>query len=774
MFGKIKKSISARLSTYVIFITAMIFIIAVVVISSLSRRIIKQEAIRNAESLLNYTNLRIENILRSYALIIDNMAWNIKENLNDPDQMYEITRKVLANNEMIVGSSIAFVPNYYKDKGYFFAPFSYRDVGQIISIQLGTPDYNYFLLDWYLIPSLLNKSMWSEPYYDEGGADVAMTTYSKPIYDRDGNLCAIFTADLSLEWLTNLIGKIKPYKNSYTFALGRGAKYIVHPDREKVNNETIFTVAISTDNTVIKQIGEKMIGGKEGMMTMMLDGVMTFVFYAPVEVTGWSIAIVCPVKDVFASLSKTTFWLIIIMIIGLILIFNICLLVIGRVTRPLKLFAISARKIATGDFKTELPLIETQDEMSEMRNSFEFMKESLTDYIERLTNTTSAKERIESELRIASEIQMGMLPKIFPPFPDRDDIDLFATLKPAKEVGGDLYDFFIDNEKLYFVIGDVSGKGVPASLLMAVTRSLFRSVAVHMKTADKIANSINKAIAETNESNMFVTLFIGILDLKEGVLDYCNAGNNPPLFSNGKGPFEFMTMIPNMPAGLFECFEYKGQQMKVEKGTTLFMYTDGLTEAENKAKELYSDDRLVKVVNEENFLAVYQLIDAVVEDVRKFVNGSEQSDDLTVLTIRYSDVMEKSIKIENKIEEISRVSEFTENVCSELRLDSELTMKIVLALEEAVSNVILYAYPKEENATVDITFRIVNGNLIISITDQGKEFDPTKGGEVDISLTADERPIGGLGIFLIKQIMNEVEYKRIDGSNILTMKKVIK
>jgi phosphoserine phosphatase RsbU/P len=774
MFGKIKKSISARLSTYVIFITAIIFIIAVVIVYSLSRRIIKQEAIRNAESLLDYTNLSIDNVLRSVALVVDNLTWNVNENINDPEQMYEITRKVLSNNEMIVGCAIAFAPDYYKSQGYYFAPYSYRDEGQIISMQLGRPDYNYFMMDWYLIPSLLNKPMWSEPYFDEGGAEVAMTTYSKPIYDRDGKFCAIFTSDISLKWLTDIMSRIKPYEHSYTFALGRGAKYIVHPDQSKVYNETIFTVAMVSDNKAIKRIGDDMIAGKNGMETVILDGVLNFVFYAPVKTTGWSVAIVCPVKDVFASLSITTYWLIAIMVVGLVLLFLVCFFVIGRVTRPLKLFANSARQIATGDFKAQLPMIKTKDEMAEMCSSFEFMKESLADYMEKLKSTTSVKERIESELRIASEIQMGMIPKIFPPFPDRDDIDLFATLKPAKEVGGDLYDFFIDNEKLYFVIGDVSGKGVPASLLMAVTRSLFRSVAVHMKTAEKIANSINKAIAETNESNMFVTLFIGILDLNGGMLDYCNAGHNPPLLSNGKNPFEFIKMIPNMPAGLFESFEYKGQQMIIEKGTTLFMYTDGLTEAENAAKELYGDDRLQRIVNEGNYLVAYQLTDAVVEDVRQFVNGSEQSDDLTVLTIKYSNIMEKSIKIDNKIDEISRLSQFTEQVCSELRLDPELTMKIVLALEEAVSNVILYAYPKEENAAIDISFRILNGNLIISITDQGKEFDPTKGGEVDISLSADERPIGGLGIFLIKQIMNEVEYKRIAGSNVLTMKKNIK
>ena len=263
------------------------------------------------------------------------------------------------------------------------------------------------------------------------------------------------------------------------------------------------------------------------------------------------------------------------------------------------------------------------------------MQQQLTNYIEQLKETTSAKERIESELRIAHDIQMGMIPKIFPPFPERDDVDLYAILYPAKEVGGDLYDFFIDSGKLYFAIGYVSGKGVPASLFMATTLSLFRSVAAFYHDPAKILISLNNSIAENNESNMFVTLFIGILDLTSGELVYCNAGHNPPIIIKPDGKPSYMETTPNVPAGLFMGFNYVSQELQVEKGTTIFIYTDGLTEAENIEKKLYGKEALLNVLERIDIFEPKYVIETVIAAVGVHVGEAEQSDDLTILTIKY-------------------------------------------------------------------------------------------------------------------------------------------
>ena len=219
--------------------------------------------------------------------------------------------------------------------------------------------------------------------------------------------------------------------------------------------------------------------------------------------------------------------------------------------------------------------------MKTLHDSFWKMQKSLVDFMDELKKTTASKERIESELRIARSIQMGMVPKMFPPFPEREDVDLYAKLIPAKEVGGDLYDFFIEGDKLYFIVGDVSGKGVPASLVMAVTCRLFRTLAAHFHTPAEIVKALNDTLAENTESNMFCTAFMGVLDLKTGKMQYCNAGHIAPMVITPTGEVNYMKEVPKLPLGLFEGFPFVGQECDIALGVSLFLYTDGVTEAEN-------------------------------------------------------------------------------------------------------------------------------------------------------------------------------------------------
>lgn len=640
----ISNSFSTRLSLFITLIAAGLFILVFGFFFWFSRQLIRQEAMEQAEGTLSRTILRIENVLNAVEVGVNNMDWVINKNKENPDSMYNITRQLLENNPAIVGSAIAFEPGYYKEKGNLFSPYSFRvNSDSIKTIQLGTEDYEYHYMDWYQIPKLLGRSYWSEPYFDEGGGEMIMSTFSKPLYDAKGNLYAIFTADISLEWLTKLVNGIRPYPHSYNLMVGRGGTYIVHHKPERILAETIFTATVEMTDTTVRHIGHEMVDGRTGMAVLQNDDTLSYVFYAPIPSTGWSMAVVCPHQDVFAAVDKMETIVLTIVVVGLILLLIFSIRTIKRVSLPLKKFADSAVSIAGGNFQTPLPEIQTKDEMWQLYQSFEFMQHSLTNYIEELRTTTAGKERIESELRIASEIQMGMIPKIFPPFPDRNDVDLYATLIPAKEVGGDLYDFFIDDEHLYIAIGDVSGKGVPASLLMAVTRSLFRTIATHLKDPVKIISSINESISDTNESNMFVTLFVGILDLKTCHLQYCNAGHNPPVLISPRGEVSFMQVEPNMPVGLFSGFPYEKQETNYEPGSTLFAYTDGLTEAENTNKELYTDPCLLNELSKQAALGgkaiqPCTLVNHILQCVKNHAGEAEQSDDLTILAIYYQPI----------------------------------------------------------------------------------------------------------------------------------------
>ena len=230
---------------------------------------------------------------------------------------------------------------------------------------------------------------------------------------------------------------------------------------------------------------------------------------------------------------------------------------------------------------------------------------------------------------------MGMIPKIFPPFPERDDLELAAKLVPAKEVGGDLYDFFIDDEKLYFIIGDVSGKGIPASLVMAVTCRLFRSVASYLNKPEEIIASLNDSLADGNESNMFCTAFLGVLDLTTGHLRYCNAGHNAPLIIGADGRVALLDVVPNLPLGLFGGFPYEGQEIQIDKQTMLYLFTDGVNEAENNVKEQFGDLRLEGLLRRNATLEPGDIIAATLSEVEHHADGAEQSDDITVMCIKY-------------------------------------------------------------------------------------------------------------------------------------------
>jgi sigma-B regulation protein RsbU (phosphoserine phosphatase) len=294
--------------------------------------------------------------------------------------------------------------------------------------------------------------------------------------------------------------------------------------------------------------------------------------------------------------------------------------------------------VAGGNFDAALPEITTKDEMKDLHDSFVHMQKDLKKYIDNLKSTTSAKEKIESELRIAREIQMGMIPKIFPPFPDLIEIDLYAMMEPAKEVGGDLYDFFlIDDRHLCFAIGDVSGKGVPASLFMAITRTLLRTVAPNQHSPREIVGILNRSLSQGNESSMFVTFFIGILNVDTGHLKYVNAGHNPPAIIHAGGKIETFEITKDIPIGLFESFDYEEKDRYLLKDDRIFLYTDGITEAENWDQELFTEERLLQSLSSAKTLEPVEIVMSVARDVVIHVNDYLQSDDLTMMCIIYRD-----------------------------------------------------------------------------------------------------------------------------------------
>ena len=781
------RSIASRLTIRVMLTIVLVFAAIATLIFGVTWAFLVFMMTKSCEEMLEMSNERINNAFMAAEVAITNITPDVQNSLENPNKMYTITERILSINPNIAGSAIAFEQNFYPQKGVYFSPYSYRDGNTIKSKQLGNEDYEYHYMDWYQIPKLLEKPGWSEPYFDEGGGDIPMTTYSLPLFNSYGEMYAVITADISLEWIADMMQQADSINNhndlflddetrhAYSFLIGRGGTYIVHPDKKRVLNESIFSYCMETQSEKDDTVAYRMIHGEQGWTKMTENDETYLIFYAPIKRLGWSMAIMVPKDEILSIANKFVFVLILIMLIGLIIIFVVCHYGIKRVTKPLTLFTNSADEIAKGHFNSELPEIKTKDEMLRLRNSFETMQKSLVQQIEQTKAINEEKGRIESELHIARNIQMSMLPKVFPPYPDRSDIEIFGQLQPAKEVGGDLYDFYIRDEKLFFCIGDVSGKGVPASLVMAVTRAQFRIISGHETMPDRIVSTINDNMADNNE-NMFVTLFVGVLDLPTGRMRYTNAGHNAPLLIDGRGSRLGMLPIePNLPIGVMEGWKFTLQEAIIDPQTTIFLYTDGLTEAEDIDHQQFGEERVLATAQP---LHPKELIERMATAVKDFVGNAEQSDDLTMLAIQYTkqqlDIhLQRSITLTNNVEEVAKLSEFVDEVCEAVGFDMSTTMSMNLAMEEAVVNVIDYAYPNT-TGNINITAEANEQRLKFIISDNGIPFDPTTKAEVDITLNVEDRPIGGLGIHLVRQIMDSINYERIDGKNVLTLRKTIK
>ena len=639
-FQLIRRKLSVRVSLWVVLFAAIIFNVALGFLFFQSRDAVREEAVNHAMQILDKTSLRVEGILNRVEVASNMTTWLVQRHPDKPDSMFVYSRGMLLNNPDFYNCSIAFEPYYFKDKGRYFSAYTKHDGDSIRTIQGGSDKYQYFFMDWYLMPMLLDKPCWTEPYMDY---DVAtntsemVTSFCQTIKDHHGQKIGVINTSLSISWLSQTISATKPYPNSYSIMIGRGGTYFVHPDTTKITRQTIYTQTIEKPDTALEALGHAMQRGEEGMKHMIIDGEDCYVFYKPLGQTGCSMAIVCPEKDVFSSFNRLRQSVMAIVIIGLLLMLYLFIRIITRELNPLRRLAQEAETIASGQFEAELPDFQRIDEIGQLSHSFAGMQQSLVKYIEELKETTAQKASIERDLHIASDIQKGMLPEKFPTKADCDDVQIYASLTPAKDVGGDLFDFYFRDEKLFFCIGDVSGKGVPASLFMAVTRAVFRTVSAHESMPDQIVTTMNKMMVDMNKTLMFVTLFVGVLDLPTGRLHYCNAGHDAPLLV-GAGVGE-LPCDSNIPAGFMPTWKYTLQEALISPDTTIFLFTDGLTEAMNADCALFQMNRINEVALNAlstQQLEPHQLIEQMTAAVHEFVGDAEQSDDLTMMAIQYS------------------------------------------------------------------------------------------------------------------------------------------
>ena len=601
-----------------------------------------------------FTNGKYEEVRRVTSEVMvaaNNTVPFVEENLDNPDKLFNIMERMVRTNECVRSCGISFVDNYYPQKGHWFCPYAVRRDSNIVEMMsVGDKQHDYLHADWFVEAIQADSAYWSKPFFEGMDKETPLVSYIVPIRNRQQHVVAILGVDLSLDRLSSSLSTFidvsekdvaddqkssKKKKLWYSFVVDSTGTYLAHPDKSRVINKKFQDDVTNDPDNVCADIIQYRENDFSGEMEIELENNEVWIDYRPVEGTPWTVSMV--IRQLFVEIISYIF-------VGIGLFFIIISMVVVLITTdraikkaslPIRLLALSANDVAKGNFKSALPQLKSRDEIHQLRDSFEKMEHSLSEYTEQLKTTTAEKAVIESELNIAHSIQMSMLPKTFPPYPERDDVDIYGQLTPAKAVGGDLFDFFIRDEKLYFCIGDVSGKGVPASMFMAVARSLFHNVSGHIVEPHIIAKALNESMCDGNDMNMFVTMFIGVLDLQTGHLTYCNAGHDSPLLI-GQG----VGVLPcesNLPIGLMD-WEFVPQETTIAPGTTIFLYTDGLNEAENLHHQQFGEEQILQLAEEQLAKGECEpmpLIQRMTAAVHFFAGEAEQSDDLTMLAIQY-------------------------------------------------------------------------------------------------------------------------------------------
>jgi len=606
-----------------------------------SRALLERELESNARNLALSLANRVEAELGSVTKVTEGTARALEAGSYDEGQLLELIRRTVVENPAIYGSGIAFEPYAFKPASRLFAPYYYRS-GRTVAfnpLESAYSDVEYLHWDWYQIPQELGKTEWSEPYFDEGAGKITMATCSVPFYGTvagERRLRGVVTADVSLDSLTELVSSVKVLETGYAALLSRNGMVIAHPLKDAILNETFFSIAEARNDPAMRELGRKMVRGESGfVLYRSIAGFRSWMYYTPIPSTGWTLAVVFPEAELLANVKKMSITMAAMGIIGIVLLVVAALSIATSITRPLRSLAQATHVMASGNFDLELPVIRSHDEVGVLARDFEAMKESLKRYIVNLTETTAAKERIQSELNVAKEIQASLLPRVFPAFPERSEFDIFASMDPAKEVGGDFYDFFfIDDDNLCFLIADVADKGVPAALYMMVAKTLLKSEAQRLGEPDAALASVNNILAADNDRCMFATVFCAILDVRSGEVRFSNGGHNPPLLL-GAGGARYLEPRPGFMLGPMAGTEYQTERITLTAGATLFLYTDGVTEAKNPAEDLYGEAALLRDLAAAGGESPSELIHRVRASVMAHSDGAPQSDDITMVAITY-------------------------------------------------------------------------------------------------------------------------------------------
>ncbi|MCL2108440.1 MAG: SpoIIE family protein phosphatase [Oscillospiraceae bacterium] len=513
------------------------------------------------------------------------------------------------------------------------------------------PDYDPRTRPWYVtaLESTADKPVWLEAHVDAFG--FILTTCAKSYTGPTGEVIGVAAADIHLSTIVENILSMRIGETGYAFLIDERGHYLAHPYYDELDPD-----ALGSAGGDYKEVLEKMTAGQSGISFAEINGVEHYIAYAPLPTTGWSLGITVEHDEIIAgalsmkadidnqalevkeqiraTLNSVMFRFIALTGVIIIAVLILSILISGSVTKPMIKLTEGVIEVGKGNLENKID-INTRDEIGVLATCFNKMTDDLVEYIANLQSVTAEKERISAELDVATKIQASMLPCIFPPFPNCNEFEIFASMLPAKEVGGDFYDFFLVDEKtLALVMADVSGKGVPAALFMVIAKTLIKNNAQSGKTPREVFETVNNILCENNDEYMFVTAFMGYIDLQSGSFTYVNAGHNPPLLRKAGGEFEFLKTDTCFILAGMEDTRYTEIETRLDIDDLLYLYTDGVTEAMNHEKKLFGEQRLIETANKCGGATVKELLVKLKAEIDAFADGAEQADDITMLAVK--------------------------------------------------------------------------------------------------------------------------------------------
>ncbi|MFA5159003.1 MAG: SpoIIE family protein phosphatase [Candidatus Omnitrophota bacterium] len=563
-------------------------------------------------------------------------------------EIYRLLRNNVSGNPLVYGSAAAFEENAFDPSKKLFGPYVCRKTfnletippgqtagtnkGLFREIDIAKDAYDYRQWDWYLLPKKKRAPVWTEPYFDKGAGNIIMCTFSAPFFENE-KFKGVLTVDVRVQDLHKLINKDSLVNQNAFVIISREGRYISHPNPEYIMKETIFSNAEKIKRPELVALGHKMTTGGKGIVLIKdFQGTKKiFVFYAPISSTGWSFAATVPedevMKPVWQQLAKfgTS------MCVGFLLMAILLLIISARIAKPIIKLAHVAEQLGKGDFNVSLEENYGNNEIGNLAESFKKMTRDLKNYMEALTRETAIRQRVESELQLARNIQLSLLPKTFP---DRREFDLYGKNDAAQFVAGDFFDyFFVGENTLAFAIADVSGKGISAAMFMVITRTLLRNLASQKKPPAEVLDRINQLLLEENESGMFVTMFFSYCDIKTGEIWYANAGHQQPFCMSKERTTRKFGIVTGPPLGIAGSVKYEMKKEILEPGEALILYTDGFTEARAPSGEFLQEERFQGLLRDNMQDPMKKFCEKVFQRTVDFQHH-KLSDDLTLLVLK--------------------------------------------------------------------------------------------------------------------------------------------